>query len=710
MINRSDLNFLWLNREGRWSGSSTSGLAISPDGVLQLRSVPLLDGVLAPEIATLAAPDGPAGIAVDRDGTVYFSDPQNNRVLRIDGCDKSTAPVSCAGRMESPRGLLLKPQRAALCIAESGGHQVRMIRTATGQSLEALRPFDTPWTLAGEDGNIYVVDYGNRSVRKFNALGEEQNSFWTTLAASGVLKQPTDVAAGCSRVFIVDQAAHAIVVADLNGNVTSTFGADQLQQPMGMALIGSELYVGDNARRRVLVFDASALTFVGEAVGYQGPVAALAADGAGGLLVHTGSSLSPVRMILDQAFVKQGILWTAPIVAPTGGVKVEWHRLEAVFNDYVDTLPADAHVQFFIHTSSDVTDAPAPPALNADGTSPFADSKWLAQPPDVNDLFIGGCPALYLWIGVWLSGGGLSTASIEQIRVEFDHQTYIANLPAIYQKAGPSRDFLVRLLSLFESFNSETEAAINRLPALFDPKAAPSDYLPWLAGWLALEWQEDWDDTAARKAIASAFQSYGQTGTAVALRRALKADAGVDAVIQEPILNASWWSLPVPQSIPCGETTNGPTVWQQGENSILGFTTMLAPAQAQGAVVGTTAVLDQSHLIADTDFGVPLFGDVAFQFCVQVYRGQMNCASAEDQVRAVIEDQKPAHTSYHLCVLEPRMRVGFQARVGIDAIVSGPPPAIRLGATPDLGGATMLGGQPGGRIGQMQLGINTAMV
>jgi hypothetical protein len=45
-------------------------------------------------------------------------------------------------------------------------------------------------------------------------------------------------------------------------------------------------------------------------------------------------------------------------------------------------------------------------------------------------------------------------------------------------------------------------------------------------------------------------------------------------------------------------------------------------------------------------------------------------------VRAVIEREKPAHTTYHLCVIEPRMRVGAQARLGIDTIVSqGPPPA-----------------------------------
>ena len=72
---------------------------------------------------------------------------------------------------------------------------------------------------------------------------------------------------------------------------------------------------------------------------------------------------------------------------------------------------------------------------------------------------------------------------------------------------------------------------------------------------------------------------------------------------------------------------------------------MLAPAHAQGAVVGTTATLDQSHLVTNEDFGVPLFEDVAHQFSVQVYRGQVQCAETLPQVRAVIEREKPAHTT-----------------------------------------------------------------
>ena len=133
---------------------------------------------------------------------------------------------------------------------------------------------------------------------------------------------------------------------------------------------------------------------------------------------------------------------------------------------------------------------------------------------------------------------------------------------------------------------------------------------------------------------------------------------------------------------------------------------MLAPAHAQGAVVGTTATLDRSHLLTNEEFGVPLFEDVAHQFSVQVYRGQLKCAETLPQVHAVIAREKPAHTSYHLCILEPRMRVGFQARVGIDTVVAGPLPGMKADEALALGQDTVLGGQPAARIGERnQVGL-----
>lgn len=740
-MNRDNVrNFTYLNREGRWRGHHWNGLEVGGDGALRLSPLPILDGSPSDEIAVLPRPEGPAGIAVDIDGTIFFSDPQANRVWRIDGCDSSLAPAPCMGKdgsapgqFQTPRGLLLLRRRRALLVADSGNHRIQVFDPVSAQLIEiwgqpapADNPqpsslpgrFDMPWTLtADSSGNVYVVDYGNKRVQKFNPLGQVVTSFWNRLAAAGILSQPSDVAVGevngAVRIYILDAATHMVFVVDAGGNPLLddngqpvSFGGAQLSQPMGLAALGEAIYAGDNIARAVCQFNARSFQYGGQAVGYQGPVAALAASPEGVLLVHTGTSLAPVRLLPGKAYTKQGSFWTDAIIAP--GDKVIWHRLEVI-----GALPApDAHLNLFYHISNDPNDAPLPPTPGP-GTNPFSDPRWRRGPSDVSDLFLGGEPSLYLWVGVYFSGDGLASPVIQQMRVEFDHTGYLSHLPAIYRKAGACKDFLLRFLSLFETFFSQTEAAIHALPSLFDPWSPPREYLPWLAGWLALTLDEEWNEATQRRAIADAFASYALRGTPAGLRKALQDQAGVAAVIQEPILNAAWWALPAPEQAPCQETTDAATqapAWQAGENSVLGYTTMLAPAEPQGAVVGTTAVLDQSHVITEEEFGAPLFSDVAFQFSVQVYRAQANSPQVLERVRETIEKEKPAHTTYHLCVLEPRMRIGFQSRVGVDTVVAGPPPSLRLGETGNLGADAVLAGQPAGAIGERsELGVTTIL-
>ena len=498
---------------------------------------------------------------------------------------------------------------------------------------------------------------------------------------------------------IIDRTQHAVFVFDAQGQpvLAHGFGVEQLQKPMGIAVTEDAIYVGDNDRRRVLKFkkgDDNSL--VDEAVGYQGPVAALSLDDKGYLLVHTGTNLAPVRLALIKGYLTKGILWSRAI--KSANPKVLWHRLRADINK----LGLNAHLQFFLHTSDDESDHPSDPSH----ANSFTDPKWRPMPLDVTDMFIGGDPACCLWIGAQFSGDGHSTPVVSQMRVEFDHETYLSHLPAIYSDNLPSREFLVRFLSLFESFFGEVESDITNLPALFNPAAVPAEFLPWLDGWLALNLDEEWDEKTKREAIAQAFAAYAKRGTAEGLRESLRVYGGVHAIIEEPILNAAWWSLPAQKEAP--SITHGSTgeSWQATENSILGFTTMLAPAEAQGAVVGTTAVLDQSHLITGEELGAPLFTDVAHQFSVLTYRGELKCQETLAKVRAVIEREKPAHTLYHLCIVEPRMRVGFQARVGIDTVVAGPPPAVELGEAPGFGPYLALGGRPPARLGdQSRVGL-----
>jgi hypothetical protein len=128
---------------------------------------------------------------------------------------------------------------------------------------------------------------------------------------------------------------------------------------------------------------------------------------------------------------------------------------------------------------------------------------------------------------------------------------------------------------------------------------------------------------------------------------------------------------------------------------------MLAPAEWQGAVAGVSATLDQSHLIPGEEIGSPLWRDFAHRFTVYLYRGASDCPGRRAEIETVIAREKPAHTLHRVCAIEPRMRVGFQAVVGFDAVVAGQSPS-RL----DSGDSNwILGGPPPGRVGASRVGM-----
>lgn len=737
MNETSKPNYLYLNRDGQWPGFSLQGLKRGAEGILELLPVPLLAGSVPSNIKDAGTTAGPAGIAVSSDGTVYFSDPGGGRVRQLSGCDGNVRPLPCfnghlgsIGQITTPRGLLVPKRRSVLFVSDSGNHRVLVLDPDSGQILAILgQPslgatpmpgsnpgrLNTPWGLGGDsEDSVYVLDYGNARVQKWNAVGDLVGTFAENLLASKLLTQPVDVCTsdvnGSIRVFIVDASALQIFVFDSSGSPVTgpdgkpfSIGQGRLKAPLGIASSGDSIYIGDNQARRILQFSTADASFVGEARGYDGPTAALCLDATGDLWVHAGTSDPPLKLSATGAYASAGVLWTEQPIS-LDHPKVQWQRLQAE----IKPLPYNSHLEFLVYTSNDPANGPKP--INGD---PLADAKWryLAQVPslDLNDIYIGGQPATYLWLAARFISDGIGTPVMSQIRVQFDSYSYLNYLPAIYRNDAACGDFLLRLLSLFESVNQDVETEIGSLPKLFDPLATPKEFLPWLAEWLDLELDESWSEEKQRQILREIFRLYARRGTPAGLRRMLKLFAGINAVIDEPIMQTAWWALPETEASCCEQcaASTGTTAWVDKQDSILGITTMLAPAQPQGAVVGTTAILDQSHLTTVDEFGAPLFRDVAYQFSVLLYRGEVMCADVLPRVRAFLDQEKPAHTLYQLCIVEPRMRVGYQSRVGVDTVVAGPGRSLALGSGQALGQDTVLAGPLPTRLGQSRLGVST---
>ncbi len=647
------------------------------DGVLHLLRLPPGNPEALVEPTADPAFSGAAGLAVDGAGHLYVADPAGHRILRRDGCSKEVQVLAALGGPGSgpaevctPRGVALGGGR--LYVADSGNHRIHVLDART------LRPFavwgapenaspapaagagrlDDPWDLAlDETCHLYVVDHGNRRVQRFTGSGEVVAGFWDTVQASGAAPaEPTHVTVarvdGEERVLVVDGTSGGIHVYRTDGRHDARWATLTVHRPGGVRFADGRLYVGDAEQRRVFVWDAEG-RFVGAAA-YEGPVAGLALDGCGGLLVHPGAVATVIRLRLDAGRARDGSVVVGPVT--TDDDRVRWHRVALA-----GKLSDGAHAQLFTCTMpADESPPPLPtPPIATPPETPTPGGGWRPAPRDVLDALVLNDRAAVLWVAVGLSGDGRATPALRDLRVDYDHETWLGRLPAIYRSEPDRRLFLERILALFETLLDGDTALIAGLPRLFDPATAPDTgapeaWLDWLAGWLDVTLDEAWSEERRRRVVAEAMALHAVRGTADGLRRAVETFTGLAVRVEEPGQLAAPWSL--------------------GHVSTLGLTTVLAGAETQGAVVGTTATLGQSHLIDGQEHGAPIFDETAHNICVQGYAAEL-AGAARDRLERVVRNETPAHTVAHVCAIAPRLTVGFQARVGIDAIV---------GALPDL--------------------------
>jgi phage tail-like protein len=703
------VRFAYLNLDLSWPGVSLVDLETGPEGELTLARVPSvvaelkahpgLDGGTAPGTDT-----GPAGIATTGDCAcdVYISDPARHVIWHYDACVGDAVLFRCLtgplpGQFRAPRGLAIVDTAVGprLYVADSGNHRIQVVDLGTQQPLTAWGqpdPYATPtpgaesgrlndpWDLAADaDGNLYVVDHGNARVQKFTGRGQVVSSFWDTISAEPVHPlQPIRVAVGGSaggeRVYMLDSGEQPrVFVYDVNGtpSTPAIWEIVGLADATALAATDQAVYVGGGDGTILKLDLAGQMT--GWLVTPVRPVAALTRAPAGELLAGSGGA-SVVRLGIDGGYQPAGYFRAGPF--ETHAHPLAWHRWRVL----ADPLSGGSHVQLFTYASTSPVDPPT-----AAGDNPFDAPGWSAQPRDELDVLVlndwvraalaagppgdptadqdeGTLQTSYFWLGGLVRGDGSSSPTLRQVRIDYSPATYLRYLPAVYQEGRRRRLFLELALSLLQSELGRAEDLVAGLPALFDPAAAPPDWLPWLASWLDFDLVEDWPPADARRHIAEALDCY------------LKLYAGVDARIEEPNADVALFAL--------------------DDSVALGYNTVLAPAHEQGAVLASTATLGQSHLLPAEEIGIPLFEDVSHRFCVQVYAAQIDSPRTLDLVRLVADREKPAHTEYHVCVIQPRMQVGFQARLGIDTIVAGAVPDMRLGEPSELGADTVLADQP----------------
>ncbi len=730
--------FRHLNLRNAWPDFRLHGL-LNDNGTLRLARRPgalqVLDDTRPGIPFDSSGLSGPASVGVDSEGNVYIPDKERHQVLRWRSCDGVITRLACfggegslPGQLKSPQSVLIGP-RGALYVADTGNHRVQIIDLGTlqlrgvwGQPEDKREParsnevgrFNEPSDLAADANEfIYVVDQGNRRVQKFSADGQVIDAFWEKLKKEAVVpEEPAQISTilvdGQERLLILDRSQERLLVYQTDGSFdsqhTDKWSALTRNLPGGLVFVSEKDCLAGAEARHGLVFDEHG-KFLGAVQGLRGASARLILDQQGRFVVQPGS-VSVATLALGQSYAESGNFLAGPFHSQQ--LPRRWQRVKAV----VDALPANAHIQFFTYTGNDIAVPDWPPAATNASAVAVGPGVWRAAPMDAFDFRIIHQPASFLWIGAVLQGDGHGSPAISQIRIDYEHDGWLRYLPAIYARDDVPGAYLERSLATFESLLASVQTEIDDLPRLFDPRATadelPDSWLDWLSTWVAFDLDETWPGTERRRALAGAFNLLGRRGTLRGLREFISLYAGADVLIDEPASHASVWSLT--------EETGSESVTINASAlglGSLGFTTMLAAAEPQGAVLGTTAIVDGSHIINRTDYGAPLFEDLAHRFCVHVRSSDVSAPGAMEALRRVLDREKPAHTTYQVFVTEPLMRVGAQARLGVDAIIGGQLPDLVLDKGLQLGMDTSLTAPEG--LGRTmgtgtRLGVGTRLV
>lgn len=107
--------------------------------------------------------------------------------------------------------------------------------------------------------------------------------------------------------------------------------------------------------------------------------------------------------------------------------------------------------------------------------------------------------------------------------------SYLKYLPALYSES----EFIGRFLMIFESVLGPLEAMVDNMAFYFDPGVSPQELLPWLASWTRVEVDPSWSKERQREFVRSAPWLFQWRGTRRGLREFLRLYTGVEPQISE---------------------------------------------------------------------------------------------------------------------------------------------------------------------------------
>ena len=766
--------FFPLDGRNGWRTAQATGVSVGERAGLRLAADaagPL--GLLSAD-GSLGGIVLPQGMAFDAEGTLYLLGQQKRGIRRFDSERREFVLLPSVGeeqgadvrQFSNPSSIAIAGHN--LYVTDLGNRRVQVFALGTLAVRHVWGPWDEegrctnsddpaawePVDVASHNGNAYLLDahYSRVYLHRPGAdnlmlllEGRVAATRWTRIALDRE-----------GRVYLLNAGAGRVEIYDREGKyIEAKTGAGDIADRFDMPPIRLSRRNDDKLWRFCLpesLMRPCDRRATGEAPTAVSPLGACASKPPGGL-VFDREGERVLRQDEPHAGPKlyaAGGEWTSePLDSRV--YRCQWHRIEL----QLGALPAGTRVELRTYTDAqplnqaEVAARPEklwskgyvvtgqlarPPRAGKRGAQAAQKNEASLQGAGAHEFLVQSREGQYLWLKVLLSGDGYDTPSVKSVRVLYPRESYLSYLPAVYSSDDESRWFLERFLSIFQTEWDALETRIEEVAALFDPKAVPEGKpLEWLASWLALPLEGSWDSEQKRRLLEAAsgiyFGRWKVSGEKDECLTEIEPDAatrrgtreGLRRFIQVYLQNITGLSAAQQGGYP--QIVEG---FRERQRLLLGIEDLAAlgggaALWSPGAVgrlrLGEFAREGEVRLVSTGDPERDVFHEFAHRFRVFVPSAWVKTKSDEDMLRRALNAEKPAHTSFDLCLVEPRFRIGLQSTVGVDTVI-GAHPVARLGCPHDFDappsrpprnrlGYDMILGAPAGDQSTFQVGRET---
>lgn len=203
----------------------------------------------------------PIGLAVNDRQYLYITDAGSGIIYRYDLNKRILQPLLTA-RLQRPTGIAWNPVNRLLYVVDTTANQVVVVNEGGVEQSSFGGQFNHPTDIwANDEGQLFVTDSLNASIKVFTAQGELLRQFGIRGDAPGEFNKPKGVATdSAGHIYVSDALLDAIQIFDREGNPLLVFGEagtgrGEFWMPSGIFIDRHDrIFVADTYNRRIQVF------------------------------------------------------------------------------------------------------------------------------------------------------------------------------------------------------------------------------------------------------------------------------------------------------------------------------------------------------------------------------------------------------------------------------------------------------------------------